>query len=71
MSFMHRIRETIENSETGIAQVGDMVLFKKTDDGYQATVNGKVHNVSEAQMSVEEYKTDIRGLSVKPLKGGH
>lgn len=71
MSFMHRIRETIDKSPTGIAQVGDMALFKRSGDGYQATINGEVHNVSEQQMQVEEYKTDIRGLSVKPLKGGH
>jgi len=71
MSFMHRIRETIDESPTGIAQVGDMALFKRTDNGYQATINGNVYNVSEQQMQVEEYKTDIRKLSVRPLRGGH
>lgn len=71
MSFMHRIRETIEDSDTGIAQVGDMALFKRTDSRYQATINGEVYDIDEQQMQVEEYKSSIRGLSVKPLKGGH
>jgi hypothetical protein len=71
MSFMRRIRETIDESPTGIAQVGDMALFKRSDNGYQATINGKVYDVDEQQMQVEEYKSSIRKLSVKPLGGSH